>query len=229
MKRFWCSWWHPYHESFEMKDTELQIWVSGYRRLSEAGPYWKYYRKEVEVEEECMDECSLCAVIDAESEDWIKDKIQEYFPGSGIRFIQEVDRDHVPGDRFPNFENKTKIDTAPDIGPEKEEPVNEMFGLTYASYYVVPRVVLQSMPVEWQKKFVALVKEMNSRIPWEVAESEYHVVMTEKYDLMPEEEKIEYTVAVTNYDDDSFRKELEVYHDPYSPVIRVKLEEKKDG
>lgn len=39
-----------------------------------------------------------------------------------------------------------------------ESPVHDAFGLTYSSYFCVPRLVLQSMPVEWQSRFVAMIK-----------------------------------------------------------------------
>lgn len=40
------------------------------------------------------------------------------------------------------------------------EPIHEYFGLSYASYLVLPRSVLQSMPVEWQQRFVGCLKEL---------------------------------------------------------------------
>ena len=39
------------------------------------------------------------------------------------------------------------------------DPVHYWFGLTYSSYLVIPRSVLQSMPVGWQQRFVALLEE----------------------------------------------------------------------
>jgi hypothetical protein len=52
--------------------------------------------------------------------------------------------------------------------PQKNEGVNEMdrdihtwFNLTYANYLVIPRSVMQSMPEEWQFKFVALLEKMD--------------------------------------------------------------------
>ena len=38
-------------------------------------------------------------------------------------------------------------------------PIHLWFDLTYASYAVQPRSVLQSLPVPWQKRFVALMEE----------------------------------------------------------------------
>jgi len=42
------------------------------------------------------------------------------------------------------------------------EPVHGWFGLTYANYLVLSRAVLQSMPLEWQEKFVKLLGEANA-------------------------------------------------------------------
>jgi len=40
-----------------------------------------------------------------------------------------------------------------------EDPFHEWFGLSYCSYLVVSRVVLESMPVEWQNKMIKLINE----------------------------------------------------------------------
>jgi hypothetical protein len=42
-----------------------------------------------------------------------------------------------------------------------EDPVHAWFELSRASYAVLPRVILQSMPLEWQEKFVALMDEVD--------------------------------------------------------------------
>lgn len=39
-------------------------------------------------------------------------------------------------------------------------PIHGWFSLTYANFLVVPRAVLQSMPVEWQEQFVGLLEEL---------------------------------------------------------------------
>jgi hypothetical protein len=38
-------------------------------------------------------------------------------------------------------------------------PVHKHFGLTYAEYMVLPRVMLHSMPLDWQERFVAILRE----------------------------------------------------------------------
>lgn len=37
--------------------------------------------------------------------------------------------------------------------------IHNWFGLTYSSYLVLPRVLMQEMPDEWQEKMVALLNE----------------------------------------------------------------------
>lgn len=44
-------------------------------------------------------------------------------------------------------------------------PVHEAFGLTYASYLVVPRVLLAEMPLEWQKRFVEMMDQFHAEYP----------------------------------------------------------------
>jgi len=46
------------------------------------------------------------------------------------------------------------------------EPIHAWFELTYANYLAIPRSVLQSMPVEWQRKFVRLMDELDDTIDW---------------------------------------------------------------
>lgn len=41
------------------------------------------------------------------------------------------------------------------------DDVHAWFSLTYANYLVVERTVLQSMPEEWQQRFVACLRELD--------------------------------------------------------------------
>jgi hypothetical protein len=43
--------------------------------------------------------------------------------------------------------------------------IHAFFGLTYADYLVVPRTVLQSMPLNWQEHFVALLRQVEETFP----------------------------------------------------------------
>lgn len=42
---------------------------------------------------------------------------------------------------------------------ETDQPIHLYFGLSYCSYLCMPRTLLQSMPVEWQRKFVGMLEE----------------------------------------------------------------------
>jgi hypothetical protein len=44
--------------------------------------------------------------------------------------------------------------------------IHTFFELSYAQYLSIPRSVLQSMPQEWQVKFVALLDELDETIDW---------------------------------------------------------------
>lgn len=43
----------------------------------------------------------------------------------------------------------------------QHEAIHEWFSLSYANYLVCPRSVLQSMPDEWQQRFVTCLREMH--------------------------------------------------------------------
>jgi hypothetical protein len=55
------------------------------------------------------------------------------------------------------------------------EPVHAWFGLTYAQYFAVSRTVLQSMPVEWQRRFIRCMHEMSDWIDWCPPGGNYYV------------------------------------------------------
>ena len=44
------------------------------------------------------------------------------------------------------------------------DAVHHFFGLTYASYLVLPRVLLQSMPDDWQSRFVQILNEYDDAV-----------------------------------------------------------------
>ena len=58
---------------------------------------------------------------------------------------------------------KTYVTGAPKL-IETDEPIHDYFGLSYASYLVMPRVVLQSMPVEWQRQITELLREIEETL-----------------------------------------------------------------
>lgn len=43
---------------------------------------------------------------------------------------------------------------------EGPEPIHTWFNLTYANYLVLPRAILQSMPEDWQRRFVRCLEDL---------------------------------------------------------------------
>lgn len=60
---------------------------------------------------------------------------------------------------------------------EIKEPIHEWFELSYASYLVLPRSILQSLPVEWQEKFVNLLNEAEQLMGKVPSEGTYKVLL----------------------------------------------------
>ena len=58
---------------------------------------------------------------------------------------------------------------------EYSEPIHEWFELSYAHYLTVPRSVLQSMPLEWQQRFVKCLDELDETIDWRPHDGRYWV------------------------------------------------------
>lgn len=54
-------------------------------------------------------------------------------------------------------------------------PIHLWFELSYAQYLTVPRLVMESMPIEWQRKMAVLLDEMDNTFDWRPAEGRYWV------------------------------------------------------
>lgn len=61
------------------------------------------------------------------------------------------------------------------VWSEKMDRIHSWFGLTYAQYLTIPRSVLQSMPDEWQDRFVTCLEELDEAIDWRPSEGRYWV------------------------------------------------------
>lgn len=59
----------------------------------------------------------------------------------------------------------------------RQGPVHEWFELTYSSYQVLPRVLMHSMPLDWQHRMVTCLREMR--------EAFEHVQQPESYEVKP--------------------------------------------
>jgi hypothetical protein len=66
---------------------------------------------------------------------------------------------------------RTLVDDAdPAIEPEvivsrRDGPMHLFFELSYASYLVLPRALIQEMPLEWQRRMVSLLDQMRAEFP----------------------------------------------------------------
>ena len=58
---------------------------------------------------------------------------------------------------------------------ESDEPISLWFELSYAQFLTVPRLVMQSMPLEWQRKMAVLLQEMDETFDWRPKEGRYWV------------------------------------------------------
>lgn len=48
----------------------------------------------------------------------------------------------------------------------QSEPIHTWFELSYAQYLTIPRSILQSMPLEWQQVFAALLYQLDCQANW---------------------------------------------------------------
>jgi len=87
MARYWASWWSGNYADEGCTAPPFEFWVSGQRERRDGGE---------------KDDCSICAVIDAEDEDAVEGLIKNHFPDYEMRFCELRASDFFPSpDRFP--------------------------------------------------------------------------------------------------------------------------------
>lgn len=60
--------------------------------------------------------------------------------------------------------------------------IEEWFGLGHAQFLTLPRLVMQSMPLDWQQKMVALLVQVDSTFDWRPKDgSRYWVSMKDQF------------------------------------------------
>jgi hypothetical protein len=64
-----------------------------------------------------------------------------------------------------------------DIASIDFEPIHAWFELSYAQYLTIPRSILQSMPQEWQERFVKCLEELDETFDWRPSEGRYWVTL----------------------------------------------------
>lgn len=58
---------------------------------------------------------------------------------------------------------------------EMEYDISDWFELSYAQYLTIPRIVMESMSIEWRRKMAALLYEMDDTFDWRPKEGRYWV------------------------------------------------------
>jgi nitrogen regulatory protein PII-like uncharacterized protein len=119
MNRYWVSWYSGYYADEGCTKPPFQVWITGSRQRPNDGLTSELLAKYQKIEDEdeaeefinkySKDTATICALIDAESEDEIWAVVEKHFPDYKQRFIEERTADYNPGDRFGNFENKTSL------------------------------------------------------------------------------------------------------------------------
>lgn len=59
--------------------------------------------------------------------------------------------------------------------PYEESPIHFSFGLSYAHWLILPRVVMEHMPHDWQTQMAKLIDEMDGRFDWQPDDLQLYV------------------------------------------------------
>jgi hypothetical protein len=110
MTCYWVSWWSGNYADEGCTAPPFKFWTSGQRDRPNHGLNEEqqkivaqmYDEDEYDefLNEHARDDCSLCAVIDAESEDAVWQLVQKHFPDFSQRFCEKRAPDFTPGSRF---------------------------------------------------------------------------------------------------------------------------------
>lgn len=87
----------------------------------------------------------------------------------------EIPDDIIAGYLIDGIKAIRKAHSVPIESIPMESPINIWFSLSYAQFLTVPRVVLESMPIEWQRKMAKLLGEMDDTFDWRPKEGRYWV------------------------------------------------------
>ena len=62
----------------------------------------------------------------------------------------------------------------------EESLIKYWFGLSYAHWLTLPRVLMENMPNDWQRDMVRLLNELNNRFDWYPDDTVFIVSMKSK-------------------------------------------------
>lgn len=94
------------------------------------------------------------------------------------KLLASADLDQRDADEIRRHLDNVFPRKAADAEADNEhEAIHHFFGLSYCSHLVLPRVLLQSMPDEWQAQFVAVMREYDAAV--------HGIEQPEIYDVIP--------------------------------------------
>jgi len=102
MKKYWISFYSGYYSDEGCSKPPFQVWISG---QLERRPHLPQTFENGN----SKDDCSICALVEANDEDEIWKSVKKYFPDYEERFCKEVKDNYKPNDRFPDFQNKISL------------------------------------------------------------------------------------------------------------------------
>lgn len=97
-----------------------------------------------------------------------------------------------------------------------EDPIHAWFGLSYCSYFVMPRLALEAMPLDWQARFIALMDEAHEK----------HKLETPNYHVLRDDP--EFTLVKKYDEDDETSRDYEfiaAFEDPWANYRRGSIGE----
>lgn len=121
LNRYWVSWWSGNYESEGCKAPPFDFWISGQRSCINDGLTQEQYDFSQTIHDEDKyydfinkhgkDDCSICALIDASSEEEIWQEVAKYFPDYDMRFCNQKEADYSPGEggRFTGGKGRTSL------------------------------------------------------------------------------------------------------------------------
>ncbi|HYD58902.1 MAG TPA: hypothetical protein VEC35_01010 [Noviherbaspirillum sp.] len=112
-----------------------------------------------------------------------EDAYKERFPcmiSSMHKFDRDADGDYRGSSVFAAWEMWQAARRSQGREVPEGQSVHEWFGLTYAQFLTLPRVIMEAMPMEWQLKMTVLLDEMDAAFDWLPASGNMYYVRVGK-------------------------------------------------
>lgn len=121
MNRYWVSWWSGYYEDEGCTKPPFDVWISGQKERHNYGLTEEQSKELSKIENtdayyDFLDkngktDCSICACVDAKSEEEIWEVVAKHFPDYDPRFCEVKENDYNPsiGGRFTGGEGKRSL------------------------------------------------------------------------------------------------------------------------